>query len=240
MKRSILEILLLWRKKRNARISQRLKAAMVDLQWEKVSSILIKIIDNQSLPLPEDLLFIAIENNAPEAIIWLLLQIDPGTFVSYMEKESRQCPVHLLAKNSSSSCQGSYSLDLFCAVISLHSSLLTWSDKNGSTPLHIYLIKNKVNYDTVAFICNLKPSVALMEDGDGNTPMEIAILADNPPIAPEVLDLLHTTTSESQKYRYAQSERYRLTKRKVSYSGSSFSNTSQTLNTSEHEVQGGN
>ena len=214
-----------WRQKKHARTFQAVEKAFTDKQWEVAFTILEKFICRRSEKVPEYFMYMAIQNNAPECIVWLLMQINPTRFTSYMDRETRQYPVHLLAKKASKSSHQSYSLDLFCEVASLYSNALTWPDKNGCTPLHLYLLENKGDYDTIAFICDLAPSVTVMEDRDGNTPMEHAIISDDPPPS-AVLDLLHARTSESERLRDSQCERYRLTKRRVSYTGSTFSGSS--------------
>eukprot|EP00815_Leptocylindrus_aporus_P008505 CAMPEP_0116054664 /NCGR_PEP_ID=MMETSP0322-20121206/2939_1 /TAXON_ID=163516 /ORGANISM="Leptocylindrus danicus var. apora, Strain B651" /LENGTH=178 /DNA_ID=CAMNT_0003538105 /DNA_START=272 /DNA_END=805 /DNA_ORIENTATION=- len=178
--------------------------------------------------MPGRVLYQALENDAPSDIITKILGLDDDfstsldtpfqsrgcsyKYARYMSPESRRFAIHLAAEKLEQ-----YSMDVLRELIFLNEESLTWPDIRGQTPLHIcverYAYEDSL-VNTIELLCDHAPSTTGMEDFDGSTPIELAVIGEKEASA-DVLDILHERTSKWDKIRQGQSERYRLFHRKI-------------------------
>ena len=232
-------------KRKGTIYSEQLQSNITSHKWNDVRYLMHC---NPKKLLPQNTLFFVLLNEAPEDVIWMVLNNADSSFklVSYLDEESRQYPMHLLASKCSGDVPNDlpfskdsfsadneevnvtpivygerYSLNLLSELAILNPHALTWPDTRGHTPLHLSVTRRGGSiFRVIELLCDLAPSVTGMEDNNGSSPMELAICEEDPPASPFVLDLLHKRTSLWNRIREGQSERYRLTKRKASYTGS--------------------
>jgi len=206
--------------------SRRIHGNIKNSRWKLVG----KELGSSWGEMPGRVLYQALENDAPSDIIPKILGLDDDfspslntpfqsrgysyKYARYMSPESRRFAIHLAAEKLEQ-----YGMDVLRELIFLNEDSLTWPDVRGRTPLHIciehYAYEDSL-VNAIELLCDHAPSTTGMEDFDGSTPIELAVIGEKEASA-DVLDILHERTSKWDKIREGQSERYRLFRRKISF-----------------------